>query len=449
MTITQNGRDSLEKYYNDNPDPSLPCEKSDKTKWYLFTPYDCKETWYWILRMLVLPGGIAAILIFLLLFQFYNNFFLQLLSFGLTYVGSLLFIIFFWERRRTEKFQIRDNRLLNEGKETLNTIKGDKVWIGFVGDIMKMRKYNLEFNPPVKKFFEKLPFIVGNLEGIIPKLKGLTKQSHPEDILKDLEAILDSDCKWLLCVSNNHSIDYGNNKFFSSVKTIQEHKHEQNQKKNFDVFGRNDTTKVFVDDKICLTNATEWSNQKAWACTSEFKKIDNYYCENKFNILYPHWGYENERYVRTSVKKRAEELLAKWDLIFAHHPHVRQPIMIVEGEELKKQDGSPVLNDDGSVKKLQKLVAFSGGNFTSGVTFIRKKKHIHGIIMKCEIGPLEHNPDKLAVGDLEWYNTFNKKKDSKTKLVMKGAGISGRSRTYYVVLGVLVLIAMILLTIFT
>ena len=450
MSITQNGRDNLGTYYTRKPDPVLPCEKSDKTKWWLFTPYDAKETWYWILRMLVLPGGIAAILIFLVLFQFYNNIFVQLISFGLTYVGSLLLIIFYWERDRTTRFKIPDDELIPEGKKTLNKIKDPKVWIGFVGDIMKMRKFKLEFDPPVKKFFEKIPFIVGNLEGIIPKQKGLLKQSHPVGILKELEGVLKTNTRWLLCVSNNHSIDYGNNDFFESVKIIQEHENEQNHNKNFDAFGRNDVPKVFVDNNICLSSATEWSNQKTWKCTSKFDttKLDCYFCANKFNILYPHWGYENERYVRTNIKNRAEELLKKWDLIFAHHPHVRQPVMEVKGDKLKKQDGTPVLNQDGSEATLNKLVAFSGGNFTSGVTFIRKKKHIHGIIMKCEIGPLEHDVTQLAVGEVEWYNTFNKKKAPKTKLVMKGVGIAGRSRTYYIVLGILVLLTAVFLYFF-
>ncbi|GAH08247.1 unnamed protein product, partial [marine sediment metagenome] len=45
MSITQNGRDNLETYYTRKPDPVLPCEQSDKTKCWLFTPYDAKETW--------------------------------------------------------------------------------------------------------------------------------------------------------------------------------------------------------------------------------------------------------------------------------------------------------------------------------------------------------------------------------------------------------------------
>ena len=94
---------------------------------------------------------------------------------------------------------------------------------------------------------------------------------------------------------------------------------------------------------------------------------------------------------------------------------------------------------------LKKLVAFSGGNFTSGVTFFRKKKHIHGIIMKCKIGPLGNG--KYAVGEVEWWNTFNEidpNSQEKTKIVKFGEGITGRSRFYIVILA-LVMIFLLLL----
>ena len=101
----------------------------------------------------------------------------------------------------------------------------------------------------------------------------------------------------------------------------------------------------------------------------------------------------------------------KWDLIFAHHPHVLQPIMKVRDDiKISKTRTVPYC----------KLVVFSAGNFTSGANIIRKKKHISGIIMKCEIGPLEGYNRKFAIGKMEWRRTKNFKtriEDERAKLV--------------------------------
>jgi hypothetical protein len=241
----------------------------------------------------------------------------------------------------------------------------------------------------------------------------------------------------LLCVTNNHSIDFGNSDFHVSLEDIQ-------KDQRFDVFGRNDVPNVLVKDKnISIACASEWSNQKNWECISRYKQNnrrsqrsrcddENYtgffHCDDKFNILFPHWGYENEKYVRTRVQKDAIGLITgksqtyspfqnfirvlfrkkvtpnldkKWDFIFGHHSHVRQPII-----EIKD-----TLEINGNNIPYKRLVAFSGGNFTSGANIIRKKKHIYGIIMKCKIGPLKDGNGKLAIGEVKLRRTVNKKGD--------------------------------------
>jgi hypothetical protein len=77
----------------------------------------------------------------------------------------------------------------------------------------------------------------------------------------------------------------------------------------------------------------------------------------------------------------------KWDLIFGHHPHVPQPI---------KNYGRGIL-------------AFSGGNFTSSK---RRRKHISGLIMKCEIGRA-NNIGPLVLGKISWCYTINEKRKKK------------------------------------
>jgi hypothetical protein len=356
-------------------------------------------------------------------------------------------------------------RELTQNSQTLNDTKDPTLSIGFVGDIMMMREYKLTFDPLIKRFFDGVDYIVGNLEGIITdQIPSFTKQAHPEVILDELNELLTLNTKWLLCVSNNHSIDFGNTKFIDSINTIQKPNNIQIKQK-FNAFGRNDVPRAFLNDDFCISTATNWSNQKVWKCTSRFRdsELESYHCNNRFNILYPHWGYENERYVRKHIQKNAKELLTrnleqdpvtrkkKWDLIFGHHPHVRQPIMVVEGEELKMPNGTPVRDSQGNKVLLKKLVAFSGGNFTSGVTFLRREKHIHGIIMRCEIGPLDNDPNHFAVGEVKWQKTVNEivtDSQERTKIVKIGEGETGILRIYLTIISVAVIVAVVLLTIF-
>lgn len=440
MKITQDGQENIDQYYEDNPRLLSTSESSYHPKWYRFTPYDLKETINWALKMLLLPGLISIILIVYVTFQMYDNLVLQYTSSVLTIISTFLLWIYFREQAMETFHNIPQSKRLPEGlTPKFNPIGRPELTIGFVGDIMMMRGFNLDFHSDVIKFFDDVDLIVCNLEGIIPEQNNtFAKQSHLEEILSQLRPLLKIDAVWLVCVSNNHSIDFSNTEFLDSINIIQ----DQRNLKKFKVFGRNDVQKLFINDKFCISTATNWSNQKEWTCISRYEDavLDDL-CKNRFNILYPHWGYENERYTRRKIQKNATELLTrrisaqqnpgankkKWDLIFGHHPHTRQPVMKVEEGGLKK------------------LVAFSGGNFTSGVTFIRKKKHIHGIIFKCDIGPLSNG--KYAIGDVEWWNTFNEldpNSQEKTKIVRIGEGITGRSRFYIVILAIVMIFLLLL-----
>jgi len=434
MKITQDGQKDIDQYYVDNPRLLSTDESSYEPKWYRFTPYDLKETINWVIKMLVLPGAISILIVVYVTFQMYNNLVLQFTSSVLTVISTFLLWIYLRDQALEALHHIPQSKRLKEGlTRDFNSTGPAELTIGFVGDIMMMRGFELDFHRDVKKFFDDVDLIVCNLEGIIPEQQNhlFAKQSHIEEILNQLRPLLKNNAKWLVCVSNNHSIDFGNTKFLGSIDTIQEPNEQLNLRK-YIAFGRDDVQTLFIDDKFCVSTGTNWSNQKQWTCIARFADLDGFFVRNKFNILYPHWGYENERYTRRGIQKIAKKLLTrnspqKWDLIFGHHPHTRQPVMKVEKDGLKK------------------LVAFSGGNFTSGVTFFRKKKHIHGIIMKCKIGPLGNG--KYAVGEVEWWNTFNEidpNSQEKTKIVKFGEGITGRSRFYIVILA-LVMIFLLLL----
>jgi len=447
MELTTKDGTNLNTYYGSDPDRISPCNDSTDAKWWRFIPYDLRETINYIIKMLVLPGLIAAIFIYLMILSTgsFGNLTIGIIITVLTYIGSILISFYARERFLTRFHAIPpEDLLVPDPPDPFNAIEPKQFSIGFVGDIMRMRKYQLMFSNDVIDFFKDVDIIVGNLEGIvIDQDCPLTKQSHPPNIRPQLQALLRGNTTWLLCLSNNHSIDFGNLTFHKSLNIIQ-------QIPEIDVFGRNDVPHIYVEEsEINISSASMWSNQKTWDCISEYtqSKLNSYNSQRRFNILYPHWNYENERYVRRRIQKSAKLLLTddsnlKWDLIFGQHTHVRQPIIKVVAEH---KDPNNI------IVKSKKIIAFSGGNFASGVTFLRKKKHIHGIIMKCDIGPLSADTTKLAVGKVEWKKTFNKidkTRDVPTKIIKFGEGEQGISRIYIILIGISIIVLVFLLRIF-
>ncbi len=421
-----------------------------KPNWWRLTPYNFHETLFWFSKHIALPGIATLILPIAMILRIFNNPIIVGINYILYIIAISLIASFIREVIRFYKYKIKEKNGLIDVKipynlnneaalftHPLNEISRTKFTIGFVGDIMMMKKFKLKFHQGVINFFSDVDLVVGNLEGIISKDKPpLTKQSHDYIILTRLQKMLTGCTRMLLCLTNNHSADFGNKPFNKSLHRIQ-------NRRRFDTFGRSDISNIVIQKKnINISCATEWSNQKKWNFMSNYEDINDRigirptHLANHFNILYPHWGFENEKYVRKRIQLDAKALLTgleqkyslyqnftrellaeriqpdpdkKWDLIFGHHPHVRQPIMEVE---------DTFINNSGVKIPYKKLVVFSGGNFTSGADIIRHKKHNRGIIMKCEIGPLKGYRDKLVAGNVEWRNTINLK--SKKIKTIKG-----------------------------
>lgn len=274
---------------------------------------------------------------------------------------------------------------------TLNKITPE-YHIGFVGDIMKMFGHDLLFDDSLFDFFnDDVQLIVGNLEGILTLQPGtVLSQRHDREIMEQL-SILKHPKKWLLCLSNNHSGDFGFADFIFHL--------DQLRTMNFNVFGRKDVPNFVYKDTLNFVSGTMWSNQDGAQYMTRFEDVDEYFIDdgNIFNILYPHWHYEYELYPRESIVKECQEDIKGWDLIFGHHPHVVQPITKVEHNGINK------------------VLAYSGGNFCSGLF---KNPHEYGLIMKCEIGYLKDDDDQLAVGDLEWqFVRCQKNNDYEAKMI--------------------------------
>ncbi len=258
---------------------------------------------------------------------------------------------------------------------TLNKTFTPDYKIGFVGDIMKMFGYELIFHESIKNFFKDVDLIVGNLEGILTLQPGfVAAQRHEDDIMRQLSDLRPPE-KWLLCLSNNHSGDFGIADFIFQLDRL--------RWEGFNVFGRKDIPNYLYKETLNFVSGSMWSNQDNCNYMSHFDEIDdNFIRDSKiFNILYPHWNYEYELYPRPKIMKKAKQLLKKWDLIFGHHPHVVQPITRID------------------CNGINKLLAYSGGNFAAGLPV---KAHKYGLIMKCDIGQLLSNKSQLAVGNVEW-----------------------------------------------
>lgn len=449
MVFTNNNGDILDVYYGTgiagaaaagvHPPPVIPCDNStDFKRWSL--PYDPQEMIYWVIKMLVLPLLVIILIFWLNLLPTFENPVFGIATSILEPIAGIFIFIMVRESVRAYQNRISNNRRVTSGVP-LNELDRVDFKIGFVGDIMMMNGHDLRFDPLVVEFFNDVEVILGNLEGIVSNAEThLSQQRHIPDTLTHLWRVLSPNINWLLCLSNNHSIDYGNKAFHESLIKIQ-----SNQRIN--VFGRNDVKNVLVQGlQINIASGTEWSNQNTWNCTTRYRNTELWtYHKNdisptnvkRFNILYPHWGYENERYVRKRIQKDATALLTgkrqtysdyqnyirrthdklilpeenplrKWDLIFGHHSHTPQPIMKVN-DYLTDRNGNKVQDQSGNDIIFRKLVAFSSGNFTSGAWIIRRKKHIYGKIMKCDIGPLKGHSNQLAVGNVEWRTTVNRR----------------------------------------
>lgn len=414
------------------------------------SPYGFVETVNWLIKHFIIDIFYPVVILFFLFVIFTIIPLEVLLALGIFLAISVVaYAIRGIQRICNQMSNIGE---LNEDgwrEHTFNVLQNPRYSIGFVGDIMKMGKYELRFEKRVIKFFKNVNLMVGNLEGIITNKKwmGFTAQKHKISILKYLTSLGHDPHNWLLCTSNNHSSDFGNLEFQNSNKKIRD--------KNYYVFGDlPDNQKFLFENDINLVSGTMWNNQKDNSSVAKFENINSQYEKNKFNILYPHWHYENESYVRKrimlksvslillgcylileKIKRKTYQKLKKlniyiensefliyrkirrffniidklvnqrlyrkfndefdsnefyhWDLIFGHHSHVPQPITTY---------GS-------------RLLAYSGGNFTSSKT---RKKHISGIIMKCQIGQLE-DKKQLGIGKVEWSYTINEKEKIKKK----------------------------------
>ncbi len=286
---------------------------------------------------------------------------------------------YYWVKRFFGPFN-RNKNIVDFLPKTaiLNDIGEAKKKIGFIGDIMVMEDDSLEFSDEIVEFFSDVDLVVGNFEGTLTiQPRFVLSRRHNETIMDQLSSLVNENRNRLLIgVANNHSGDFGFADYILSINRL--------AWAGFNVFGRKDIAS-FRLDKINIVTGTQWSDQKDCAYIPRINpqnpEVERYRLEDHFNILYPHWGYELEYWPRPSQIQFADDLLDSWDLIFGHHPHLPQPITVVEIDGIKK------------------LLCYSGGNICTNT---QSRFHKWGLIAKCEIGPLQKNPNQLATGRVDW-----------------------------------------------
>ncbi len=396
------------------------------------SPYSLKESINWLVKY-VLVNIYYPFVVFHTFMYFFPIITVDIkwvLITNFILVISIFFLIY--RKYQRKKYKIKNIGILTEDGWRVHKLDGlDSNYkilnIAFVGDIMRIRDYDLEFENRLIDFFKDADLVIGNFEGVITNKKSrINHQNHSESILKQLPRLKIPNQNWLLCLSNNHAADYDLRDLKKTLFIL--------KKNNYHIFG----TKSFPSFKFHYLNivtGTMWSNRKDNGFFTRFKNIDNYYKANSFNILYPHWHFENECYVRkkfqdrsinlinqgkymSDIKVRIKEILKslklymvleklrldqlleymrnnsnsnpKWDLIFGTHTHIPQPINVYNN----------------------KLVAYSGGNF---INSLWRKKHISGLILKCQIGRSMNN-GRFKVGNVEWSYTINQKNKKLKKI---------------------------------
>jgi hypothetical protein len=258
-----------------------------------------------------------------------------------------------------------------------------EIKLGFIGDIMKMGKKSLEFDPELKNFIADVDYLVGNFEGTISEGKKVfMAQEHNKGIIEDLKDLFPPE-KMVLTNANNHSGDFGWTEFNKSYEMLKDN--------DFIVIGRKDEPSIVLDDIINLTTISKWSNQPCLYIPTFDDIIKSLRPDMKFNILYPHWGYEMQLYPNPDQIENAKNLLEHWDMIIGHHSHCPQPIT-----EYETPDNN-------------KLLAYSLGDFCINV---KLNKYRHGIITKVDIG--KDKKGNWKTGNVEWKFTYVNQLDKET-----------------------------------
>jgi poly-gamma-glutamate capsule biosynthesis protein CapA/YwtB (metallophosphatase superfamily) len=299
-----------------------------------------------------------------------------------------------WRNARGVKSDNPGNISFCKKTEQLNKIT-PKIKIGFIGDIMDMNHKIMVVSDNLKDYFKECDVLIGNIEATITdeKKKFFMDQMHDAHIIPEIVALFDPK-KTFLSVANNHAGDFSDDTFQESIALL--------KKEGYNIFGEKKTPYIDINQDIRIYGVSNWSNKKkGMGFIANFDDLPeivaNQLDPQKYNILYPHWGYELELYPRIETIDKGKVLIQTFDVIIGHHSHIPQPITI---------ENAPI--SSGSNQIINKPLAYSLADFCFGRRGKLFEKYYYGIIVKMEIGPLKdikeesHTTPPWAVGQMEW-----------------------------------------------
>ncbi len=276
----------------------------------------------------------------------------------------------------------------------LNENTTPKFRIAFIGDIMDMAGKNASVSKSIKQFVQDCDYLVGNFEATITDADNsgyALAQRHSIQILESLAELFAPD-KTFLNLANNHAGDFGYKIFSDSMAKL--------ESKGFQVFGTVHKPFVEINNDIRIVAGTTISNIDCDYIV-KLEDVITYYAPEKFNVLYPHWGYDLELFPRPATVTLAKELINKFDAIIGHHAHIPQAVTTVNSDEIDSD--------------ANKLIAYGLGDFC---IWEELKHYLYGMVMKLDIG---HNSlGKWQIGQVEWRFTTCREKtatDWETKIV--------------------------------
>lgn len=269
----------------------------------------------------------------------------------------------------------------------LNSIE-KKMTIGFLGDIMGLTGRTLQLAPDFKELINGCDVIVGNFETTISRqnLMGLTWKKfswkQDETILDALKQ-LSAPGRLYLSIANNHSGDFGERGCRASSGILAD--------QGIHVFGFREKPYVDINQNVRIWTGTMWSNMICdhvaqfddLGAVGKSQNIASHAGAekdgNRFNICFPHWGYEMELFPRQAIVDSGRLLLEQYDMVIGHHPHVPQPIVARQ------------------VDKVNKLIAYSLGDFSFGSNI---EKYLYGEAITVDIGP--DSDGRWLAGNVNW-----------------------------------------------
>lgn len=295
---------------------------------------------------------------------------------------------------RNSVFQyVRQEKSIKE-----KNIKNESEKILFVGDMMfdravKKKINNLGFESiflDIENIFHDSDFVVGNLEGTITTNKSIAIENN--EILRftfspDIALFLKKTGFDLLSLANNHSFDFGEEGYQSTVGFL-----NSSSINNFGSY-RNDknlSKEIFLNDKkYCFVGYHDLYNYDSESVIVEIKKMKNSCYKT---IVMPHWG---EEYLN-NFTKRQQDLAYSFidsgaDLIIGTHPHVIEPIEVYKNKAIFYSIGNFVFDQYFSFETSHGLVV--------KVLFDNEKTTFELIPVNIDLGvvtfPEEKNIDKI------------------------------------------------------